>query len=363
MMITSEKNLAALINQARATDAVALDTEFVWERTYYPQLGLIQLALNREQCYLIDPCAISDLSSLGDLLTDPKVSKILHDAEQDLTILKQATGAEPQNIFDTRLAAGFAGFSATMSLSALLETLLQIKLAKTQTRTNWLKRPLTSQQREYAADDVRYLRALRRHLLQRVTPQAQKWLTMELQRFNEPATYTPLADKQRYTKVRNAALLNQQGLAILRELAAWREHEARRKNRPRGHIIHDNVLFCLAKKQIQQQNAIADCGAISQRSINNYGKKLIAAVQRGLALPPQRYPPSLRKIRLTPDQQKAFAKLKDFITTQGDLYGIDPSLLGNMAELKQFLLNPHDPLAPIKQQHGWRQQFLEKGLN
>jgi len=144
-MITTKEQLAKLVSRARKTDAIALDTEFVWERTYYPQLGLIQVALSDEDCHLIDPCALTDLSPLGDLLSDRSVVKILHDAPQDLFILSRATGAAPQNIFDTRLAAGFANLPATLSLGSLIKNILDIDLPKTETRTNWLQRPLTDQ--------------------------------------------------------------------------------------------------------------------------------------------------------------------------------------------------------------------------
>jgi len=151
-MISSEKEFITLIDRALNTDRVALDTEFVWERTYYPRLGLIQLALSDEDCFLIDPLAIKDLTPLGKLLNDAKVVKILHDAPQDLTILSRVTGAVPQNIFDTRISAGFSGLSSTISLADLISVLLDINLAKTETRTNWLKRPLDPSQIDYALE-------------------------------------------------------------------------------------------------------------------------------------------------------------------------------------------------------------------
>ena len=126
-MITTVKDLEALMARAHKTDAVAIDTEFVWKRTYYPRLGLIQVALSDEECFLIDPIALEDLSALGKLLADPDVVKIFHDAPQDLAILRAATKHDPQNIFDSRLAAGFAALGSTLSLAALIERLLEIK--------------------------------------------------------------------------------------------------------------------------------------------------------------------------------------------------------------------------------------------
>jgi len=180
-MINSMDKLNDLVEKARSTDAVAIDTEFVWTRTYLPQLGLIQLALSDEDCYLIDPLAIDDLSAFGKLLADQRVIKIFHDAPQDLAILHAATGHIPKNIFDTRLAAGFAGLPATFSLGNLIRNLLDISLAKTETRTNWLRRPLDKKQVNYALDDVRYLRAARVILVNRIIgPEIKSWLQEEL---------------------------------------------------------------------------------------------------------------------------------------------------------------------------------------
>ncbi len=355
MMIDSTEKLTTLIERAKKTDAVALDTEFVWERTYYPRLGLIQLALSREECFLIDPLTITDLSSLGELLADQNVIKILHDAPQDLAILRAATGGEPNQIFDTRLAAGFAGLSSTLSLTNLLEMLMGITLPKTETRTNWLKRPLHSRQTEYAIDDVRYLRAMRRLLLERCTPEAKEWLQEELQRLNTSGNYTGIDDQQRYTKVKGAGNLNRSTLAILQELAVWRENEARRKDRPRGHIVRDNVLYCIAKQQLVNAKAIQECGDISTRCVKAYGKAMIEAVNKGMQRSAEDCPPLLHTIRLNKNEQTNLNKLKDYIAQHGERHGIDPALLGNMAELKELTKRP---LPEMRQQQGWRKEFL-----
>ncbi len=357
-MITSAEDLQALIERARRTDAVALDTEFIWERTYYPRLGLIQLALSNEECFLIDPCALDDLSPLGELLAEPAVVKIFHDAPQDVAILRSSTGADPKNIFDTRLAAGFAGLSSTLSLSALVELLLDIKLEKTQTRTNWLKRPLDPRQEEYALDDVRYLRAVRVLLLARTIPDTQRWLTEELQKLDNPASYAGINDRERYLKIKGVGKLNHQGLATLQELASWREEEARKRNRPRGHIIRDTVLLSIARQQLRDHAAIQECGEISARSVTAYGDKLIQLVNTGLTRPDKSCPPLLRNIKLNKKEKAALTKLHDFIILKSDIHGVDPILVGNKGELKQLIKHPASSYSESRQGKGWRRQFL-----
>jgi ribonuclease D len=193
MLIASEQKLKELVSKARQATAVGIDTEFVWERTFYSQLGLIQLAIGQD-CYLIDPVAIKDLSQLGELISDPSVTKILHDAQQDLTILKAATGAVPKNIYDTRLAYGFCSDSSTLSLSALLEKTLGIKLPKTETRANWLMRPLTDKMFEYACDDVKYSTKLLNYIMDSAEKQnTASWLKEELKIYDNASLYTEIA--------------------------------------------------------------------------------------------------------------------------------------------------------------------------
>ena len=355
-MITTATDLQALIKRARETDAVALDTEFIWERTYVPRLGLIQLALSDEECFLIDPCALDDLSPLGKLLADEGVVKIFHDAPQDLCILRRATGHDPKNIFDTRLAAGFGGLSSTLSLSDLVEFLLDIKLAKNETRTNWLKRPLSENQEKYAKDDVRYLRAIRILLLSRVLPETLPWLRAELARLNSPDNYTGIDDIKRYTKIKGSGHLDQQSLAILQKLATWREEEARKQDKPRGHIIKDTVLLTIAKEQLQSPDSIQNCGEISAKSVKLYGDKLIELVGLGLKCPEEEYPPLLKKIRLTKKEQTAFTRLQDYIRLKSDVNGIHPPLVGNKNELMRCIKNTSPSTS--RQNKGWRKEFL-----
>ncbi len=354
-MITTAEELQALMARAHKTDAVALDTEFVWERTYYPRLGLIQLALSNEECFLIDPCALDDLSPLGELLADREVVKIFHDAPQDLSILRSATGHDPKNIFDTRLAAGFSGLSSTLSLGALIELLLDIRLKKTETRTNWLKRPLDPKQTDYAQDDVRYLRAIRVLLLARVIPEANPWLAEELQRLDDPESYTGVTDRERYSKIKGAGSLNRQSLAILQELATWREEEGRKRNRPRGHIIKDTVLLSIAREQLLAHTAIQGCGEISAKTVKAYGDTLIQLVAQGQKVPEADHPPLLRTSKLKQNEKAALARLHDYIILKSDVNGIDPALIGNKSELTKRIRHSS---SPSRQTVGWRKEFL-----
>jgi ribonuclease D len=361
-MITTQTDLHELIERARSTDAVALDTEFIWERTYYPRLGLIQLALSDEECFLIDPLVLQDLSALGELLADPNVVKIFHDAPQDLAILSRATGSIPNNIFDTRLAAGFTGLPATLSLSKLIKILLDIELLKTETRTNWLNRPLAAEQIDYALDDVRYLRAVRILLLSSIIgPEIKSWLKEELELLNDPATYMGHKDNERYLKIKDADSLNPQGLSILRELTVWREEEARSLNRPRGHIVPDTVLLGIARKQLDNIAEIRTETTISARAADRFGEKIVAAVRRGLVSEKTVEPPIARAIKLNKKDKETLARLNQLVLIKSEVQGIDPTIVGNGSEFKMLvkILNKSCESKLLRQMEGWRKLFLK----
>jgi ribonuclease D len=363
-LIQNEADLETLMHRARKTDAVALDTEFVWERTYYPQLGLIQIALSDEDCYLIDPIAIKDLQPLGRLLSDRGVIKILHDAPQDLAILQRATGATPQNIFDTRLAAGFSNLPSTLSLGNLVNELLDINLVKDETRTNWLQRPLSDEQICYALNDVRYLRAVRVVLLTRIIgPKIKSWLQEELNLLNNPASYSGPPENERFRKIRGNSHLDKLGLAILRNLTTWREGVAKKADRPRGHIIKDTILLEICRQKPINVEDLRSKTGLSEKATAKYGKNIIAIIETTIEQPDSTYPEQHGSIRLNDHEKLSLEKLTKLIVLKCDLLGIAPGLLGNGSELKLLVktLNTSKAEDPkqLRQTDGWRKHFLE----
>lgn len=363
-LIENEADLELFVHKARQTDAIALDTEFVWERTFYPRLGLIQAALSDEDCYLIDPCAIKDLTSLGQLLSDRSVIKIFHDAPQDLIILHRATGAIPQNIFDTRLAAGFSNLPETLSLSNLIKEVLDITLDKTETRTNWLQRPLSEEQISYGLNDVRYLRAVRVLLLTRIIgPKIKSWLFEELNLLNNPANYSGPAVSDRFSKIKGNSHLDRQGLAILKNLTIWREGIARKLDRPRGHVLKDTVLIEIAKQKFDSIEVVRESGILSNKAYNKYGKNVAAIVKETCKQAIDTYPVLQNSVRLNSSQKESLKNLHNLIELKCELLGIAPSLVGSNSELKllvKMLSSTQERNSiQLKQTEGWRKNLLE----
>ena len=363
-MIDTTDSLASLIEQARRSGCVALDTEFVWERTYYPKLGVVQLGWSEEDIHLIDVLAVDDLAPLGRLLEDPDVVKILHDAQQDLTILRRATGGRPQNIFDTQRAAGFAGLRSSISLVGLLRAVLDVDLPKTESRTDWLRRPLSKRQTAYALDDVRYLPALREALLDRVAQKGHlDWLGEELAAYDDPTLYDEKEPQEQYKRLSGTGRLGLKDLAVLRELAAWREEEARRRDRPRGFVAPDAALVSWARRKPRSPERVEPAKGFSEKQAHRYGTAIAEAVERGLEssyddLP---RPPAHSANEDVEDAQLylALSYLKGKCLAEG----IDPALVGSRAEVKDLVSegagaasNGHLLL------HGWRGAFLGNDL-
>ncbi len=365
-ILTEKSALQKLIGRAREVDAVGIDTEFVWEKTYYPELGLIQLSLSDEDCYLIDPLAIDDLTPLGQLLNDSNVIKILHDAPQDLAILATATGATPRNIFDTRLGSGFAGLSSTLSLANLAKKLLDIELPKSQTRTNWLQRPLKEKQIEYGLDDVRYLRALRVCILAScVNGTTRSWLQEEMKTLDDQSTHNGIQDNKRYKRVKGVNGLSRKSLSALRELTLWREKEARRQDRPRGHILHDKGLLLLARNLPETSEDLIKLCELSEKKAMRYGSTLIDSIMKGCNISKENYPPRQQSIRLTEKEKTKLSDLQHILTLECDINGIDPALIGNMKDLKTFVKYNFnlDKCLGLKLATGWRRELIKTALS
>ena len=192
-------------------------------------------------------------------------------------------------------------------------------------------------------------------------PEIKTWLQEELQLLDNPAAYTGNKDDEKYLRIKDAGSLNPPGLSILRELATWREKEARTLNRPRGHIVPDAVLLNIARRQLQTAGEIRTETAISARAAERYGDKIIAAVQRGLASQKPAEPPLSRGIKLTRKDQETLARLNHLIQIKSEVQGIDPTIIGNGSEFKLLvkILNNSCQSKLLRQMEGWRKIFLK----
>ena len=359
-MIDSTAALVDLVDEALRQDAVALDTEFVWERTYYPALGLVQLGWSEDDVFLIDVPAIDDVSALGRLLADDGTVKILHDATQDLQILARATGGRPRATFDTQRAAGFVGQTASASLQDLVEWAVGVRLDKGATRTDWLRRPLSDEQLDYAEDDVRYLPAVRQRLLSEARDRDRTaWIEREMERYDGDDLYTendPLDAVDR-VKARGIGRLNGRQRAVLRAVSAWRERKARALDRTRRMVLPDEALADLALRTPRSDADLAKM-QFTDRQLSSYGEDLLAAVAEGEAAGPE---PVQRRGRPTLEDERRAARLlvaQALVAGVCTTSGIDPALVATKSDLRDLVDGERD-LAVLD---GWRREFLGDAL-
>jgi ribonuclease D len=246
--IDRPETLAAAAARWQASTAdIAVDTEFVFERTYRPRLGIVQIAVAGEIA-LVDAVRVPDLSPLGPLLADPARRKLLHSGSGDIPILRRAGGVVLRGLLDTQIAAAFAGLGPSLSYAALVKLLLGVELAKHETRTDWLRRPLSPDQLRYAAEDVEYLPAVAADLEERLRVLGRvEWALEDSAALaaNDGDTPDPAAA---WRRVKGLDRLNATSRAVARALAAWREREAERADMARPFLLRDETLLAIAKR-------------------------------------------------------------------------------------------------------------------
>ena len=362
-MIDSAAAVADLAERARARGRVAIDTEFVWERTYYPRLGVVQIGLDQEDCHLIDASKSDVVAPLGPVLADPAVELILHDAPQDLTILRRATGAFPLNVFDTRTAAGFAGMSSVLSLKDLVAHQLDVTLDNDSTRTDWLARPLSDRQIAYALDDVRYLPAMRDRILEQIRVREREcWLREEMEVLNEADLYRERDPMEQYSRIKGTGRLSARELAILRELTAWREVESRTVDRPRSFTLPDKILLAIARRKPDSEAVLQSVNDLSERKLKRYARDLLEAVGRGLSTPAADCPtPAVRidKRRLRVQLSKAVA----FAKKRSEREDLDPPFVATRSEIENLVMHgPGEKPQRHRLLRGWRRDLLGNEL-
>ncbi len=364
-MITTTEALAEAVRAAQAAGAVGIDTEFIWDRTYYATLGLVQIGYPDGHCELVDAPEIEDWSPFAELMSDPNVVKILHDAQQDLTILYRACGGYPKNIFDTQRASGFAGLSSTISLSELLKTLMKVRLDKSETRSNWLARPLTQAQLEYAEDDVRYSTRLMVKIMERAEKLGRKdWILDEMKMYEVESLYGESDPDTEMPRVRGSGSLTNQQRNILRALGSWRETKARRRNLPRNFILSDDAIVSLLRHLPKSPEDIRPMKGLSDRALERNRQYIWDAIQRGIAgdLPDL---PNGRHAGPAPDDgYEARVDLSlAFIKGTCLAVKIDPALIGNRAEVTALVLEAENA---TEERHrllrGWRGEFCGNHL-
>ena len=332
---------------ARCGRVVALDTEFQRTSTFYPLPGLYQMASDG-QIWLIDPLAIERYDAFVDLLEDRRVVKVMHACAEDLELLRHHLGVTPNNLFDTQLAHAFLSERYSISHAHLVEEHFGIELPSSQTRSNWLKRPLSPGQLRYAADDVRYLPELQERMATELANSGRlDWFWEDMDRFGRYEMPDPEAY---YQGVSKAWTLSRPQLARLQSLCAWRERTAMSRNVPRKRVVWDEHLFELARLERVSEDDVERRlpGAVGRR----YGEALVLAHTQ----PAEEVPPVSKP--LTPGDGKMVRRLKEVGVELASRMGVAVELLGRKRDLERLIRHFRDNGSLDMQHSGWRREIV-----
>jgi ribonuclease D len=358
-LITDSAALADLVARLAKSPFVAVDTEFMRENSYWPDLCLIQIA-DSEEAAAIDPKAKGmDLQPLLDLMVDNEdVLKVFHAGGQDLEIVHNLTGRTPHPLFDTQVAAMALGMGEQIGYSNLIDSMLGIKLDKGARFTDWSRRPLDKRQIDYAIGDVTHLADIFPRMLERLRKTGRGgWLDQEMDRLGDAASYLNIPDLA-WTRIKSPSRKPDM-LGRLKALAAWREREAQGKNLPRGRIVKDETLADIAAHPPREQGDLAKVRGLSPSwAGNDIGGRMMAALAEAKPLPEAELPPREdRKPGLGKDGALIADLLKLLLKVRAREADVAPRLIARSEDLEAIAAGQRDGLPLLT---GWRHDIFGK---
>ncbi len=364
-LIESSSKMDELLEQLKNETLIAVDTEFFRETTYYPQLALVQIATG-SIIACIDPLAFDAKPALKTLLLDNNITKIFHSCSQDLEVLYYYLGEAPGVIYDTQIANALLTEHHQVGYASLVENELGTLLDKSQTRTNWLRRPLTQKQIQYAGDDVLYLYQLQHVLDKKLQQLGRKaWFDEESLKLSNKKNNFQVATDNLWRRVKGATRLSRNKLAIVQSIAVWREHLAQQKDKTRRKILSDDTIIQLAINPPENTNTLKPYLDRSSNFNDKEKQQLIETIQTALSCPESEWPDN--RFNILDNQQKALLKnLQQYVSNQAEKLGISSAILCSKKELEQLIVlhNQQDKAQQAKLNilQGWRFRCIGQHL-
>jgi len=355
--IDNPSNLLVWCNKLREYDWFAIDTEFMREKTYYPQLCLIQIA-TVDEAVCIDPFGIDDLGPLLELLYDPNMLKVLHAARQDLEIFHVMRGTPPVPVFDTMLAATLLGHGDQIGYGALVKETLGVELDKAQTRTDWSRRPLSAEQLAYAIDDVRYLVQVYQKQHEALGKNGRlAWLADDFAALSAPGLYINQPEEA-WLRIKGVHFLKGVQLAVAQQLAAWREQQAQQTDRPRRWVLKDEVIFDMAKQMPASLERLGRIRGLDKSMLERHGKHLLDLIEQGKQCPRESWPQLEQPVRLSADQEALVDAMMAMVRLRAIEQQVSVQTLAPRREVEKLLRADNDSILL----HGWRAQLVGHDL-
>jgi ribonuclease D len=361
--ITTDHQLAELIDHIRERGRFAFDTEFVSEETFEPVLCLIQVATT-DRLAVVDPLAIRDLTPFWDVVLDPKVEVVMHAAGEDLRICRMRTGEVPRNLFDVQIAAGLVGFSYPLSLVNLTYQTLRTSLAGSETRTDWRRRPLTAAQLRYALDDVRYLLEIEAMLREKLSERGRaEWAAEEFADFLD--SIDSRAEEERWRRLPGLHHLNRRSLEMARRLSDWREETARRSNRPLRQTMRDDLLVAIAKRQPMTRRDLEALRDFNRPALISRGAEILDVIAEARAVPEEELPVPATRPEEGPGLSTVASLLSSALAFCCVQNGLSAGLVANVSDVKHLIrwrLDGFPEGKPPALMQGWRREICGEVL-
>lgn len=359
--ITTDAELAQACLAWLQEPYLAVDTEFIRTKTFYPIAGLVQIADSRHS-YLIDPLEIENWQPLVEVLTHPLVVKVFHACLEDLEVCRQLTGVFPSPLADTQLAAAFVGLGASLSFQNLLKETLNLHLPKEETRSDWLKRPLSESQVSYAVADVHFLYKIYPKLMATLEKlERRSWFEEDCQRLLNLAAQAEKPELY-YKRIKLAWRLKPQQLMLLQQLSLWRERQARAENIPRNQVMEGQALWNIAHYKSDTTKRLQQSG-LSRYQVHKYGQSLLDIVQEVLSMPASLWPKPLPK-PLSPERAFCLKDMRTLVKNMAEHLVLPADLLANKKSLEALLRSGAEDgkfVIPSAFQ-GWRQSVIVEPL-
>jgi len=362
--ITSQAAFEQLCEDLNQQPFLAIDTEFIRERTFYPQLALVQIAGSDAEPILIDPLEISNWQPLHDLLLNPEIVKVFHAGRQDIEIFFNQMDTLPVNIYDTQIGAAFLGFGEQVGYGNLVQKVLGVEIQKGDSYTNWLKRPLTESQISYARNDVYYLGTIYKQFKSMAEELGRiSWIQEEIDEAYSLNLFQPIEDDL-WKKVKKSTSLKRFELPIIQELAKWRFHTAKAWNKPLRFVVRDEVLISLAHRKNLDFNGLQQVRGLPPGVRNKAGHALVAAFESGQNIPKENWPRPDERKRSYPEHIEVIAELAWVLVketaAQKDL--VPNLIIGKKSLIELVSKTIHGKLAPSSLLQGWRQEVIGEQL-
>ncbi len=356
--IANQENLVAFVERAMRSSVLAIDTEFLREKTYYAKLCLIQLATD-DEAVIVDPFSVGDLGALKPVLENESVVKLFHAGSQDLEILLREVGVLPRPIFDTQVAAALLGHTQQIGYAALVGTECGVTLKKIDSFTDWSRRPLSESQLEYAADDVLYLPRMYARMRAQLERKGRlSWLDRDFKEMSDPAKYAT-DERSRYRRLKRVSQLSRRQLSAAREVAAWRELEAQRRDVPRKWVITDEQIVEACKREARSIDELFMVRGMSDKLSTREARAVVSLMGSALDAPPDSWPDVDRCSKNEPNVDAQVDMMTAVVRLRAKESGVAFPTLASHDDLARVARGYRDNIDLLR---GWRRSLVGEEL-